>query len=138
MIEAIYLLICFSALLLSAVFNSEQDTINYNPYLSWFTFSWWVKRGSTPDKWVNNMNKIYQTKLWNIVKVPTIWWLLKYPFSFLLDGWHFCKSLSILFILVPIPLGVMFLGGYGFNIFFLIWLGTYFIYGLLFNFFYHN
>ncbi len=62
--------------LVSAVFNSQMDTIQFRQKDAWFG-SWWV---------ANN----WQTKSW----------LLKVPFSFLNDGWHFCKMIRIISLFV--------------------------------------
>ena len=56
----------------SAVFNSQMDTIQFRPRDAWFG-GWWI---------TNN----WQTKNW----------FLKVPFSFLNDGWHFCKMIRII------------------------------------------
>jgi len=67
--------------ILTFIFNSQMDKIKFEPTGAWFKSSWWLS---------NN----WQTKNW----------LLKVPFSFLLDGWHFCKSVQTYSYLMPLSL----------------------------------
>ena len=65
-------------ILLAAVFDSQRDKIQFDPLRSWlFRFDWWTER--------NHMEK----KLGGS-------WLFDTVLSFLNDGWHFCKTMSLL------------------------------------------
>ncbi len=65
-------------LVISAIFNSQMDIIRDHPQKAWFNSGWWVQ-----DNWQNQ-------PFWR-----------KTMFSFLMDGWHFCKLIMIYFMLLP-------------------------------------
>lgn len=56
--------------IIAAIMNSEMDTILFRNNDAWFNSHWWRK--------------------YNLAKN---WWT-KVPFSFLADGWHFCKAVQ--------------------------------------------
>ena len=99
------ILIMCVAIIISAIFNSEQDTIMFKPLKCWFANSiWW-----TQLRWQNRS------------------WLIKYPLSMFGDGWHFCKFVSIISIHIGISivigswwywLGAYCLNGLIFNLFY--------------------
>ena len=63
---------------LSALFDSQRDKIQFDPKRSFFpSWQWWITR--------NYMEK----KLGGS-------WVFDTVLSFLNDGWHFCKTLSLL------------------------------------------
>lgn len=65
---------------LSALFDSQKDKIQFDPKRSWFPKApWWITR--------NYMEKARGRS-----------WLFDTVLSFANDGWHFCKTLSLLFI----------------------------------------
>lgn len=69
-------------LVIAALLDSERDTIQYNVGKAWKLGPWWTERN-------------YLLK-----RSSGVWkWLLKYPLSFMIDGWHFCKSMSLILLL---------------------------------------
>lgn len=63
---------------LSALLDSQRDKIQFDKQRSWFpSFEWWTVR--------NYMEKRFNGS-----------WLFDTVGSFLNDGWHFCKTLSLL------------------------------------------
>lgn len=98
---------------LAAVLDSEKDTIVYKPQSAWFSSEWWLE----------------QNYLVRRLAGKSVWlWLVRYPFSFLINGWHFCKSLSLLCLMLAMfPIGEYYLAVLG-----------YILYGLVFNLFYHK
>lgn len=70
------ILLSIISFIISAIFNAEMDVISFKPDKAWFK-GWWV-------------NKDYKFSFW-----------LKVPFSFLENGWHFCKGVVVFTFLVP-------------------------------------
>jgi len=69
-------------LIVAALLDSERDTIQYKPQMALKLGPWWVERN-------------YLLK-----RSSGVWrWMLKYPLSFMIDGWHFCKSVSLILLL---------------------------------------
>lgn len=68
-------------ILLSAVFDSQRDKIQFDKARSWFPdWGWWKIRNYMEHTTLNHyLRKLFDTVL-----------------SFLNDGWHFCKSVSLL------------------------------------------
>ncbi len=63
---------------ISAILDSQRDTIQYAPLATWFPFwRWWTVR--------NYMEKKFGGS-----------WVFDTVLSFANDGWHFCKTLSLL------------------------------------------
>jgi len=90
-------------LIVAALLDSERDTIQYNVGKAWKLGPWWVERN-------------YLLK-----RSSGVWkWLLKYPLSFMIDGWHFCKSVSLILLL-------------GLSGSLLVVLVGYIVYGIVFN-----
>ena len=104
----IYLI--FLTYLLSELFDSQMDTIKFEPQNAWLKTNWYLR---------NN----WQTKNW----------LLKVPLSFLNDGWHFIKGLRIATIDIITAILVQ---QYLHINFVLIVVGLYAIHGIIFQTFY--
>ena len=69
---------------LAAIFDAERDKIQYKPYRSWFPKApWWVTR--------NYMEKTRGRS-----------WVFDTVLSFANDGWHFCKTVSLLFVFTAV------------------------------------
>lgn len=107
------------SIILSAVFDSERDTIEYKPFKAWFPWEWWLTSNYL-------IRMILKSDLpdW-MVKI--LYYLFKYPLSFMINGWHFCKSLSLVFLFLPMAI---------FNPYFDWWymlIAIYIAYGTIFN-----
>lgn len=97
-------------LAMAAVLDSQKDKIVYNPRSAWSQSKWWLTQN-------------YLVR--ELAGKPVWLWLVRYPFSFIINGWHLCKSLSLLcLMLVAFPVEIA-----GF---------AYILYGLVFNLFYHK
>ena len=70
----VYLVIAFWLFVFSALFTAEQERILGGKPL--FRNKWWAR-----NNWYWS-NKYMQ-------------WIMRYPLSFLKDGWHFCKTSAI-------------------------------------------
>lgn len=93
---------------LAAVLDAQRDKIVYKPQSAWFSGKWWVTQN-------------YLVR--ELAGKPVWLWLVKYPFSFLINGWHLCKSLSLVCLLmIAFPWEVAIL--------------AYVLYGIIFNLFY--
>lgn len=69
---------------LSAILDSQKDKIQFDPVRSWFPKApWWVTR--------NYMEKRLGGS-----------WLFDTVLSFANDGWHFCKTVSLLFVFTAV------------------------------------
>ena len=69
---------------LAAIFDAQRDKIQYKPYRSWFPKApWWITR--------NYMEKTRGGS-----------WVFDTVFSFANDGWHLCKSVSLLFLFTAV------------------------------------
>ncbi len=112
------IILCY---ILSGILDGERDTIVYKVGSSWFKGGYWTEG--------NYMLKRF--------KNPVILWLLKKPFSFMIDGWHLLKSVSILLLIFPAWYIAWLLSPEAFNPY-LITLITYFIIGTAFNYSYHD
>ena len=97
------MVIIISLFIVSGIFKSQQDTIMFNPEHAWSQSYWWL-------------NKDYQ-----------FGFLLKVPFSFLMNGWHFCDTVRTFSLLLAIAL---LLGVWWYSII------GYTLYGILFMIFY--
>ncbi len=104
----IYLI--FLTYILSELFDSQMDTIKFRPLQAWLQSEWYLR---------NN----WGTKNW----------LLKVPFSFLNDGWHFIKGLRIVTINI---IAALLLRQYLHINFILLVLGLYIVHGIIFETFY--
>jgi len=98
---------------LAAVLDSEKDTIVYKPRSAWSQSEWWLEQNYLVRR---------------LVKKPVWQWLVRYPFSFLINGWHLCKSLSLLCLMLAMfPIGEFYLA-----------ILAYVVYGAVFNLLYDN
>ena len=69
---------------LAAIFDAQRDKIQYKPYRSWFPNApWWITR--------NYMEKTRGRS-----------WVFDTVLSFANDGWHLCKSVSLLFLFTAV------------------------------------
>ena len=69
---------------IAAIFDAERDKIQYKPYRSWFPKApWWITR--------NYMEKTRGRS-----------WVFDTVLSFANDGWHLCKSVSLLFLFTAV------------------------------------
>lgn len=100
------------SLFISSLFGSQMDTINFKPQNAWIKSYWWT-------------NKDYKFSFW-----------LKVPFSFLQNGWHFCKMIMTIFFLFPIAIYLTVI--FDINFWYSIPLDTllYALYGIVFEIFY--
>ena len=64
-------------IIMSGVFNSQMDTLEFRPQSAWSQGKWWQDKSS---------------------KFP---WLIKGPFSFVQNGWHFCKAVDVFCMCIP-------------------------------------
>ena len=77
-------MISLTLIILAAIFDAQRDKIQYKPYRSWFPKApWWITR--------NYMEKTRGRS-----------WVFDTVLSFANDGWHFCKTLSLLFLFTAI------------------------------------
>ncbi len=111
--------LCF---ILSAVFDSERDTIQYKPFKAWSQGKWWL--GSNYA--IRELLMRSKGQWW----VKPLYYLLKYPFSFAINGWHFCKSTSLVFLTLPLAILNPYFDWFWFVI------ASYVLYGIVFNFSY--
>jgi len=109
----IEIIIALTALLFAAIFNSEMDTIKFRPQQAWSQSDWWLR-----NKW-DKYN----------------WWL-KVPFSFLSDGWHFCKGVQEYCYALLFGLVVTLTFSFPFWYAFLIAVIVYAVRGIIWEFFY--
>lgn len=119
MIIVVALIIVF--LSCAAVFNSEMDTIRYRPKMAWFKTKWWLELNTTATGWVR-----------------------KDLLSFMLDGWHFCKSVTIFMLCsaVTVPFAALVHINHGMTLSIIIIitmpLTLYVIFGIVFNQYFYN
>jgi hypothetical protein len=95
-------------IIFAALFDAQRDKIQYDPKRSWFpNVEWWTVR--------NFLEKKYNGS-----------WLFDTVLSFANDGWHFCKTVSILCLLCAMIV---------YTPIFAFWdvIGLYAIYGVVFN-----
>mgnify|MGYP003600928045 FL=1 len=104
---------------LSAILDSERDTIQYKPFKAWSSSKWWLEQNYL----VRRLLMQSQSQWW----VKPLYYLVKYPFSFLNNGWHFCKSSSLVLLILPFAIINPYLDWYLFVIAFYIY------YGIVFN-----
>jgi hypothetical protein len=114
-----FIIVTLICVVLSALFDSEKDTIQYKPFMTIFKFKWWTEQNYL-------IRKILASKLpdW-LVKV--LYYLFRYPLSFMINGWHFCKSTSLIFLFLPVAI---------FNPYFewyYLLIAIYIFYGIAFN-----
>ena len=102
------IILCY---ILSGILDGERDTIVYKVGSSWFKGGYWTEGNYMLRRFKN----------------PIILWLLKKPFSFLNNGWHLCKSTSLVFLILPFAIINPYLDWYLFVIAFYIY------YGIVFN-----
>ena len=77
-------MISLTLIILAAIFDAQRDKIQYKPYRSWFPKApWWITR--------NYMEKTRGRS-----------WVFDTVLSFANDGWHFCKTVSLLFVFTAI------------------------------------
>ena len=103
----------------SAILDSERDTIQYKPFKAWSQSKWWL-----------GQNYLIRELL---TKEKDHWWdrialfLLQYPFSFLNNGWHLCKSTSLVFLTLPLAIINPYFDWFWFVVAFYVY------YGIIFN-----
>ena len=117
-----YLVIAIIALVswsLSAILDSERDTIQYKPFKAWSGSKWWLEQNYL----VRRLLMQSQSQWW----VKPLYYLVKYPFSFINNGWHFCKSSSLVLLILPFAIINPYLDWYLFVVAFYIY------YGIVFN-----
>ncbi len=100
---------------LSELFDSQMDTIKFEPQNAWFQNKWYLKADM----------KITKSKIIN--------WVMKVPLSFLCNGWHFLKGLRI--ITIDIITAILIQQDIHIN-FILIVLGLYVVHGIVWQTFY--
>jgi hypothetical protein len=75
---------------------------------------------------IKNKKGLFKSEWWN----NNLWenrnWFVKYPFSFLLDGWHFCKSIMLMSFCLLIAGNILFA------------VILYTVFGIVFNLIYHR
>lgn len=110
--ELFTLLYMLPFIVIYAITKSETDTIRFKPEKAWYQTEFWLSEKDTKNR---------------------SWWL-KYPLSFLWDGWHLLESIKIVCMLsiAAIGLGLV----YYYAILFVI--SFYLIHGLIFEAFYQN
>ncbi len=103
------------AIIISAIANSEMDSIQFKPSQCWFPNSIW----------------------WSTLNYKDRSWLIKYPLSMLGDGWHLCKFIMLYSLFTGI--GLVLQNHYP-GVYIWIWfpLGVYCLNGLVFNLSYDN
>jgi hypothetical protein len=118
-----YILIAISLVSwsLAAIFDSERDTIQYKPFKAWSSSKWWLGENYLIRKLLAKSAGQYR---WFI---KPLYYLVKYPFSFLNNGWHLCKSTSLVFLILPLAIINPYLDWFWFVIAFYIY------YGIVFN-----
>ena len=80
---------------ISAILDSQRDKIQFDPVRTWlFRFDWWTER--------NHMEKKFGGS-----------WIFDTVLSFANDGWHFCKTLSLLSLFFGVVLYTPIFGGWG-------------------------
>ena len=73
-------------IILAAVFDSQRDKIQFDKARSWFpNWEWWTVRNYFEKKFNGS-------------------WLFDTVLSFANDGWHFCKTMSLLCLLFAVVL----------------------------------
>ena len=87
---------------LAAIFDSERDTIQYKPRMAWSQGKWWL--GS--NYLIRELLMRSDEQWW---KIPA-YYLLKYPFSFVINGWHLCKSTTIMLLMLPFSIYCSWIG----------------------------
>lgn len=104
-------------LIIAAFLQAESEFVRYRPWMSLFPRApWWVE---------NNWDYSGKGKV--------VDWLMRYPLSFVKDGFHLTKSLSLVALFTAITLGMAITD--------IIWLNVvilYAIHGVAFNFWYHK
>lgn len=112
------ILILSIAIIVSAIWNSEMDSIQFKPSQSWFQKDWLPFKGFKFPKWfratggndadtrayslsmpgriTSFIQSIGITKYWwnTLIYKERSWWI-KYPLSPFNDGWHFCKFMML-------------------------------------------
>lgn len=84
-------------LFLAGLFTGEQETIKRKHLITWFPLSiegenhWFIL-------WWNSSAKEYQNKFYNKLTHGVL--------SILRDGWHFCKSVSIVLVSMAIAMNL--------------------------------
>lgn len=109
-------IVCWS---IAAILDSERDTIQYKPFKAWSQGKWWL----TSNYLIRSLLTKPQRQWWDRVTL----FLLQYPFSFANNGWHLCKSTSLVFLILPFAIINPYLDWYLFVI------GFYIYYGIVFN-----
>lgn len=81
-------------LFMAGVFNAECDTIAYHPDKVWFKKLWWTRSNWRRDLFIDAWT-IRNPFLLKIVESRVGWLFLKSIGNFMLDGWHFCKTVQL-------------------------------------------
>lgn len=111
------ILLLLLILTLAAVLQAESELIKYRTWECFFPLAPW-----------------YIENIWDYTsKGKVVDWLMRYPLSFLKDGFHATKSLSIILLMVAVSLSIPMFTNVFANVIFL-----YVIYGTAFNFRYHK
>ena len=104
---------------LAAILDSERDTIQYKPFKAWSQGKWWL----TSNYLVRELLMRSNDQWW----VKPAYYLLKYPFSFIINGWHLCKSTTIVCLMLPLAILNPYFDWFWFVI------ASYVFYGFVFN-----
>ena len=95
-----------------AVAKSETDTIRFNPHKAWYQTDYWLSNKNTDNRG---------------------WWL-KYPLSFMWDGWHLLESIKIICLYFIVGIALQLSAEYVA----LVVLMGYIVNGIIFEYFYQN
>jgi len=129
-------------LMLAAFASSEMDTIHTRPQKAMIKSPWWLKNNWKRELFEQTLNEMGNSPLANtlrwFLKNKFRWWLLKYPFSFLIDGWHFCKAVMVFSVTLVVSVGMVLIADMS-----LIWVAPFAIalygfFGAVFNVGYDN
>ncbi len=118
------------ALILSAIFNSEMDTIVHRPHQAWV--NGWLKRIIPASKY-ERFRSWYLENRWE----EKSWWL-KVPFSFLLDGWHNMKAARVYCLTLPYAFLVAVYFSINWTWGFLLAVPSYALHGIIFEIFFND
>ena len=109
-------IVCWS---IAAILDSERDTIQYKPLKAWSQSKWWL----TSNYLIRELTTKPEKQWWS----KAVLWLLQYPISFAINGWHFCKSSSLVFLTLPLAIFNPYFDWFWFVIAFYVY------YGIIFN-----
>ena len=104
---------------LAAILDSERDTTQYKPFKAWSQGKWWLGQNYLIRELLTKPEKQW----WDKIAL----WLLQYPFSFIINGWHLCKSTTIVLLMLPLAILNPYFDWFWFVI------ASYVFYGFVFN-----